>query len=55
MAEHIFFFAALLAGLHALTFARWLRLHGNNLGAFGVWVIIAVSLTLPLYRLFTSP
>lgn len=55
MAEYIFFFIAILAGLHALTFARWLRFSGNKTGAYGVWAIIAISLTLPLYRLMTAP
>lgn len=55
MAEYIFFFIAIFAGLHALTFARWLRLGGNKAGALGVWVIIAVCVTLPLYRLLNAP
>lgn len=53
MADFIFLAAAFLAGLHALSFARWLRFKGNNLGAVGVWVIIVVGLALPVYRLMT--
>lgn len=51
MSEYIYIIAALLAGFHALTYARWLRMNGNKTGAFGVLVIILISLILPVYRL----
>ncbi|MDR7865373.1 MAG: hypothetical protein RIN56_01075 [Sporomusaceae bacterium] len=51
MSEYIYITAALLAALHALTYARWLRMNGNKTGAFGVLVIILISLILPVYRL----
>lgn len=54
MSEYIYIFAALLAGFHALTYARWLRLNGNKTGAYGVLVIILISLVLPVYRLLAQ-
>ena len=51
MSEYIYTIAALLAGFHALTYARWLRMNGNKTGAFGILVIILISLILPVYRL----
>ena len=54
MFEYIYLIAALLAGFHALTYARWLRKNGNRTGAYGVLVIIILSLALPAYRLITQ-
>ncbi len=54
MGDIIYLLAALLAGFHALTYARWLRLKGNKTGAFGVLFIILLSLILPVYRLLTQ-
>ncbi len=54
MSDYIYIIAALLAGFHALTYARWLRLNGNKAGAYGVLVIILISLALPAYRLFSQ-
>ncbi len=54
MAEYVYLLAALLAGFHALTYARWLRRNGNKTGAFGVLVIILLSLALPIYRLISQ-
>lgn len=51
MADYIYLIAALLAGFHALTYARWLRKNGNKTGAYGVLVIILLSLAAPIYIL----
>ncbi len=54
MSEYIYVIGALLAGFHALTYARWLRLNGNKTGAYGVLILILISLILPVYRLLTQ-
>ena len=54
MGDYIYLIAALLAGFHALTYARWLRKSGNKTGAYGVLAIILLSLVLPIYRLVTQ-
>lgn len=54
MGEYLYLLAALLAGFHALTYARWLRKSGNKTGAFGVLAIILLSLALPVYRLISQ-
>ena len=41
----------LIIGFHALTYAYWLKKNGNLGGAVGVFVLVLVSLTLPLLRL----
>ncbi len=46
--------ATIVAGFHALTYARWLRMNGNKTGAFGVLLIVLLSLILPVYRLITQ-
>jgi hypothetical protein len=52
--EYLYVIAALLAGFHALTYARWLRKNGNKTGAFGVLAIVLLSLALPVYRLLSQ-
>ncbi|QJW46790.1 hypothetical protein HA075_13725 [bacterium BFN5] len=42
------------AGLHAMTYSRWLMKNGNKAGAIGVYVIILISLALPIYRMLTA-
>ncbi|MDT8901212.1 hypothetical protein [Anaeroselena agilis] len=54
MSDFIYIFASALAGFHALTFARWLRLNGNKKGAYGVFALILVSLALPILRLLSQ-
>lgn len=43
-----------IAALHAMTYSRWLMHNGNKPGAVGVYVIILLSLALPVYRLVTA-
>lgn len=45
---------SLVAGLHALTFSRWLKHNGNKIGAYGVYIIILIGLALPVYRFITE-
>lgn len=51
--NYFFLLAAVLAGIHAYTFARWLRKEGNTLGTVGICLLIAICLALPLYRIIT--
>lgn len=46
---------ALLAGFHAYTYARWLKQKGNRIGSFGVMVLTAAAVAVPMYRLFSAP
>lgn len=52
--NYFFLIAALLAGIHGYTFARWLWQEGNGLGAIGVSILIAISLVLPIYRIINA-
>lgn len=51
---YLFLIAAVLAGIHGYTFARWLRQKGNTKGAIGVAILTAVSLALPIYRIINT-
>ncbi|GBG56879.1 hypothetical protein SPFL3102_02387 [Sporomusaceae bacterium FL31] len=42
------------AALHAMTYSRWLMKNGNKTGAIGVYVLILLSLALPIYRMVTA-
>jgi hypothetical protein len=53
MSEYLYLFAVVLAGFHALTYARWLRKSDNKAGAFGVLIIILLSLALPVFRIIS--
>jgi len=52
--NYLFVIVATLAGIHAYTFARWLWQEGNTLGAVGVYILIAISLALPIYQIITA-
>ena len=52
--ENILLVAVVLVSIHAYTFARWLGQAGNARGAIGVYVLIAVSLALPIYRMIRT-
>jgi hypothetical protein len=49
--DYIFLAAAILSGFHGVTFSQWLWKNGNILGAMGVFVLILISLALPIYRI----
>lgn len=44
----------LLAAFHAFTYAVWLKQNKNLLGAAGVYLLIASSVGLVVYRLFST-
>lgn len=52
--NYFFLVFAMLAGIYAYTFAYWLQQEGNNLGAAGVYLLIAISLLLPIYRVMAE-
>ena len=52
--SYFFLIVAVLASIYAYTFARWLRQKGNTLGAVGVYLLIAISLALPGYRMMNK-
>lgn len=52
--ESILLVAIALIGIHAYTFARWLRKEGNTRGAIGIYVLMAVCLALPIYRIIRA-
>jgi len=51
--DYIFLAAAIVSGFHGLTFSQWLWKNGNTLGAVGVFVLILISLALPIYNIMT--
>lgn len=51
MSDYLFLIAAILSGIHAFTYAKWLGKNGNNTGAAGVYIIIVIGLLLPLYSI----
>lgn len=46
---------ALIAGIHAYSYARVLKQEGNTMGALVVFLFISASLVLPVYRMITAP
>ena len=53
--NYAYLFAAILAGVHAYTYGRWLKREGNKLGAFAVFLLTAAAVALPMYRIITAP
>jgi hypothetical protein len=41
------------AASYAFTYARWLKQHGNMVGAMGVFFIVMVGLAISVYRQVT--
>jgi len=52
--NYLFVLAAVLAAIHACTFACWLWRKGNTLGAVGVGILVAINLALPIYRIVSA-
>lgn len=52
--DYMFLTAAILSGFHGYTFSQWLWKNGNIAGAIGVFVLIMISVALPIYRLIDS-
>lgn len=46
--------AAIIASIYAYTYSRWLRQNGNTVGAFGVFLMAALSLALTIYRMLRA-
>ncbi|SMD07847.1 hypothetical protein [Sporomusa malonica] len=46
---------ALVAGIHAYSYAKALKCSGNTVGAFVVLLFVAASIGLPIYRMITAP
>lgn len=53
--DYMYLIVAILAGVHAYTYGRWLKGQGNKLGAFAVYLLTAATVALPIYRLITAP
>ncbi len=53
--NYVLLLIVLLAAIHSFTFGRWLHQNGQPLGATTVFLLIAVSLVLPIYRIITTP
>jgi hypothetical protein len=52
--DYLFLLAAVLAAIYGYTFALWLGKNGNKVGAIGVFVLIVISLALPIYRIIIA-
>ncbi len=50
---YLFLLVAGVVSIHAYTFARWLWKNGNVSGAVGVYMLVIISLALPLYRIIS--
>ena len=46
---------ALIAGIHAYSYAKALKHSGNTAGAFVVLLFVTASIGLPVYRLLMAP
>ncbi|MDD4599551.1 hypothetical protein SDC9_04068 [bioreactor metagenome] len=52
--QYLSILIAILAAVHAYSFAQWLKDNDNKVGAYGVYVMIILGLALPIYRLFQN-
>lgn len=46
---------ALVAGIHACSYAMVLKHEGNITGALVVFLFVSASIVLPVYRMITAP
>lgn len=53
--EYFYLIAALVAGVHAYTYGQWLKTQGNRAGAVAVFLLVVLSVALPVYRIITAP
>ncbi len=49
--DAVFAVVGAAAAVHTLTFGLWLKKHGNRAGALFAFVLAALCLGMPLYRL----
>ena len=52
--DYFYIVVDVVAGIYAYTYARWLRREGNALGAFGVILLLVLSIAVPIYRIVTA-
>ena len=52
--DYFFSIAALLSAIYAYTYGQWLKKNGNKTGAFGVFLLVAVSMALTIYHMVTK-
>jgi len=51
--NYLFLLVTTLVGIHACTFACWLRQKGNTAGALGVYLLVTISVVVALYRVIS--
>lgn len=49
--DYLFLIIAIVSSVYAYTFGRWLRQNGNKAGAFGVFLLITISVGLAIYHI----
>lgn len=52
--DYFYIVVDILAGFYAYSYAKWLRRQGNAWGAFGVILLLVISIAMPIYRIVTS-
>lgn len=53
--NYVYLTLSLLAALHAYLFGRWLIRNGNSLGGVTVFLLSALCISLPVYRIISAP
>lgn len=54
MIAYFYLVVAVVSGVHAFSYALWLRKNGNKAGAFAVYFLVALALFLPIYRMIAG-
>lgn len=49
--DYFYIVINIIAGFYVYTYAKWLRQQGNAFGAFGVLLIVALSVAVPIFRI----
>lgn len=49
--DYLFLAVAILSGFHGYTFSQWLWKNENISGAVGVFLLIIISIALPIFRI----
>lgn len=52
--DYFYIVVEVVAGFYAYTYAKWLRQHGNALGALAVICLVVISLAVPIYRIVSQ-
>jgi len=53
--EYLFLSLALFAAIRAYSYGSWLKQSGNLAGAIGAWFFAALTVALPLIRIYFAP